>query len=223
MTDNSHIYRQIYQHHIKNRSFQKKEQYADNIDMVVSVSGAAGIGKTTFCREFLTYLNHNDVSAVHVPLDGFMLDRELRKKSNISGNDPKASDIPDLIDKMKSLIHEGHEIGLPIYNHMTGKHDGPVRIRPCSVILLDGIMSLHYEIRERFPNLKIFLFSDDLVIRGFRLKVDMEERGYSVFEALAHSDEEFDSYNRWIYHQITFADLLISVDKHRNLSINQYL
>ena len=56
-------------------------------------------------------------------------------------------------------------------------------------------------------------------MRGLRLLVDLKERGYSVFEALAHSDEEFASYNKWIYHQISFANLLISVGRERELSI----
>jgi hypothetical protein len=47
----------------------------------------------------------------------------------------------------------------------------------------------------------------------------MKERGYSVFEALAHSDEEFICYNKWIYPQINFAHLKIWVDKNHELSI----
>jgi hypothetical protein len=57
-------------------------------------------------------------------------------------------------------------------------------------------------------------------MRGLRLLVDLNERGYSVFQALAHSDEEFVSYNKWIYHQISFADLYISVGRERELSIS---
>ena len=81
-------------------------------------------------------------------------------------------------------------------------------------------MSLHYEIREIFTNFNIFFYADDLVMRGLRLLVDLKERGYSVFEALAHSDEEFVSYNKWIYHQISFANLRISVGRERELSIS---
>jgi uridine kinase len=84
---------------------------------------------------------------------------------------------------------------------------------------LDGIMSMQHEIRKRFPNLSIFFTSEDIVIRGLRLLVDMEERGYTVFQALKNSDEEFISYNKWISPQIEFADLKIWVDKTRELSI----
>ena len=124
-----------------------------------------------------------------------------------------------MIAQMKTLIHEGKPIDLPVYNHQSGTHDPPRCIQHAKVILLDGIMSMQYEIRERFPNLNIFFTSEDIVIRGLRLLVDMQERGYTVFQALAHSDEEFISYNKWIYPQIIFANLKIWVDKDRALSI----
>ena len=124
-----------------------------------------------------------------------------------------------MIAQIKTLIYEGKSIDLPVYNHKTGNHDSHQRIQHAMVILLDGIMSMQCEIRERFPNLNIFFTSEDIVIRGLRLMVDMQEREYTVFQALAHSDEEFISYNKWISPQIEFADLKIWVDKYRELSI----
>ena len=124
-----------------------------------------------------------------------------------------------MIDDMKMFIYGGHSIDLPIYNHKNGNHESPRCIEPARVVILDGIMSLQYELRERFTNLNIFFVSDDIVIRGLRLLVDMEERGYSVFEALAHSDEEFSHYNKWVHPQITFAHIEIWVGKNRELSI----
>jgi uridine kinase len=124
-----------------------------------------------------------------------------------------------MIDHMKTLIYTGKSIDLPIYDHKSGNHRLSRLIKPAEVIILDGIMSLQFEMRERFPNLNIFFTSEDIVIRGLRLLVDMEERGYSVFQALAHSDEEFVFYNKWIYPQITFAHLIIWVGEQRELNL----
>jgi len=197
----------------------RRERYAAGTDYVLAVSGPAASGKTTFCRGLNEHLNTANISAVHVPLDGYLLDRQTRGARNLSGYDPQSSDLPLLIDQMKTLIFSGKPIDLPLYDHETGGHTRPRRIRPARVIILDGIMSLQYEMRERFSNLNIFFTSDDIVIRGLRLLTDMEERGYSVFQALAHSDQEFLSYNKWIYPQITFAHVKIWVDKQRQLSI----
>lgn len=197
----------------------RKDQYTSATDFVLAVSGAAASGKTTFCRDMVDFLATEKISAVHVPLDGYLLDRETRNRQKLSGYDPQSSDLPRMIEQMKTLIFEGKSINLPIYDHETGNHKRSRPIAPARVVILDGIMSLQYEMRERFPNLNIFFISDDIIIRGLRLKVDMEERGYSVYQALEHSDEEFLFYNKWIYPQITFSHLRIWVGKQRELSI----
>jgi len=219
MNKNPDINKYILQKCIKRNIVNKKEKYAPIIDFVFAVSGAAALGKTEFCKNLERYLNDHRINTVHIPLDGFLLDRKTRQDRKLSGYNPESTDMPLLIETMKELIYDGREINLPLYDHRTGKHSGFKSISPGKVIILDGIMSLHYEIRERFTNFNIFFYSDDLVMRGLRLLVDMEERGYSVFEAISHSDEEFASYNKWIYHQIFFANLRIAVGKQRELSI----
>lgn len=214
-----HIYQHIFEHFLVPEKNPPLARYAPGTAFVLAVSGAAASGKTMFCRQMVDFLADRGVSAVHVPLDGYLLDRKIRDRRGFSGYDPQASDLPKMIAQMKTLIHEGKPIDLPVYNHQTGTHDPPQRIQHGRVILLDGIMSMQYEIRERFPNLNIFFTSEDIVIRGLRLLVDMQERGYTVFQALVHSDEEFISYNKWISPQIEFADLKIWVDKNRELSI----
>ncbi len=213
------IYQTILEEFLRPDKTPRKAQYAPGTDFVLAVSGAAASGKTSFCQGLVEYLAEQHISAVHVPLDGYLFDRETRTRRNLSGYDPQSSDLPGMVDQMKDFIYEGRSINLPIYDHKNGNHQRSRRIEPARVVMLDGIMSLQHEMRERFPNLNIFFTSDDIVIRGLRLKVDMEERGYSVFQALVHSDEEFASYNKWIYPQITFAHLKIWVGKARELSI----
>ena len=219
MNRSGHIYRYIFEHFLTPETTPPLKRYAPETAFVLAVSGAAASGKTMFCGQLVDFLVDRGVSAVHVPLDGYLLDRKIRDRRGLSGYDPQSSKIPQMIAQMKTLIYEGKPIDLPVYNHQTGTHDPPRRIQPARVVLLDGIMSMQYEIRERFPNLNIFFTSEDIVIRGLRLLVDMQERGYTVFQALAHSDEEFISYNKWIHPQIAFADLKIWVNKDRELSI----
>ena len=219
MITNTHIYRYILENFLSPEQTPRKKKYAKGTNYVLAVSGAAASGKTMFCKGMVDHLRKKGLSAVHVPLDGYLLDRETRNLQNLSGYDPKSSDIPLMIDHMKTLIYAGKPIDLPIYDHKSGNHRLSCRIKPAEIIILDGIMSLQFEIRERFPNLNIFFTSKDIVIRGLRLLVDMEERGYSVFQALAHSDEEFVFYNKWIYPQITFAHLKIWVGEQRELYV----
>ncbi len=219
MNSQSHICRYIFEHLLVPDKTPPLERYTPGLSFVLSISGGAASGKTMFCRQMVEFLSGRRVTAVHVPLDGYLLDRETRRRRGLSGYDPRSSDLPAIIAHLKSLIYDGESIQIPIYNHETGTHEPARQIQPAAVVLLDGIMSMQYEVRERFSNLGIFLTSEDIVIRGLRLLVDMQERGYTVFQALAHSDEEFISYNKWILPQIAFADLKIWVDKKRELSI----
>ncbi len=219
MITQTHIYRHILEKYLSPKKTPRRVEYAKGTNFVLAVSGAAASGKTTFCKGMVDYLRNQDLNAVHVPLDGYLLDRETRNKQKLSGYDPKSSDIPRMIDHMKTLIYAGKSIDLPIYDHKKGNHRLSRCIEPAEVIILDGIMSLQFEMRERFPNLNIFFASKDIVIRGLRLLVDMKERGYSVFQALAHSDEEFVYYNKWIHPQITFAHLKIWVGEQRELKL----
>lgn len=216
-----HIYEIINNKFLIPEKTRRHAQYAPGIDNVIAVSGAAASGKTSFCRGMVDYLSGKKMSAVHVPLDGYLLDRKSRKSRNLSGYDPQSSDIPAMVDQMQTLLFKGLPIELPMYDHKNGNHRQPHHIEPAQVVILDGIMSFHHDIRERFPNLNIFITGDDIVIRGLRLLVDMEERGYSVFQALRHSDEEFAAYNKWIHPQIALAHLKIRVDKNREFLIEK--
>lgn len=124
----------------------------------MSVSGAAACGKTWFCRHMVNFLADCGALAVHVPLDGFLLNRKARNKRGLSGYDQKSYDLSRMIAHMKSLIYEEKPIEIPTYNHQTGEHETPRRIEHASVILLDGIMSMHSKIRKRFPNFKFFFY-----------------------------------------------------------------
>ena len=173
MDKNSDINRHILQKCIKRNLVNKKKEYAPEINFVFAVSGAAALGKSAFCKNLARYLNDLWINTVHIPLDGFLLDRKTRQDRKLSGYNPESTAMPLLIETMKKLIYDGREINLPLYDHNTGKHSGFKLIGPGQVIILDGIMSLHYEIRERFTNFNIFLYSDDLVMRGLRLLANL--------------------------------------------------
>lgn len=215
----THIYRHIFENFLTPEKTPPLAKYAPETAYVLAVSGAAASGKTMFCRHMVDFLVDRGVSAVHVPLDGYLLERKIRDKRGLSGYNPRSADMAQMIAQMKTLIYEGKSIELPVYNHQTGTHDAPRRIQHARTIILDGIMSMQSEMRKRFPNLNIFFTSEDIIIRGLRFLVDMEERGYTVFQALKHSDEEFISYNKWISPQIEYANIKIRVGKNRQLSI----
>ena len=189
----------------------KNPNYYPDIMAVVAVSGAAALGKTSLCKNLKAEFELADLSANHIQLDGYLRGRKERVAEGISGYDPRSTRLGPLLEDLQNLIFNGKSIAAPTYDHEIGDSGKTEDIGPKKVLILDGIMSLHYEIRQQFTNLNLFLYAEDLTMRGLRLKVDMEERDYTVFQALHHSDSESRAYDRWIHHQIEFADIKLEV------------
>ena len=59
MANNSEINRHILQECIKGNFSGRRKEYAPEIDFVFAVSGAAALGKTTFCKNLSGFLNKN--------------------------------------------------------------------------------------------------------------------------------------------------------------------
>ena len=69
MPNNSEINRHILQECIKRNaagSIRRRKAYAPEIDFVFAVSGAAALGKTTFCKNLTGFLNDNGVITEHI-------------------------------------------------------------------------------------------------------------------------------------------------------------
>ena len=73
-------------------------------------------------------------------------------------------------------------------------------------------------VRERFPAFGIFFAAyDDEVMEKLRLKVDVEQRGYSASEAAQLADDDFFAYFRWIEPQSGYADFHVVVREDRSM------
>jgi uridine kinase len=154
---------------------------SDGVASVVAVSGAAALGKTTFARELAVSLNNQGTTAALVELDGFLLERSKRRKLDLSGYSPDATDLGQLSDSLHQLVVQARAVDIPVYDHKYGGHKGRVRVIPREVIILDGIVSLSDHVRDKFVSYGVFLNAKPLTMRGLRLRVDTGERGYSIW------------------------------------------
>ncbi len=217
----SDVYNQILAMHTNNQRGLPKKEYFPAIKTVISVSGAAAVGKTTFCKELAEFLITKGCGVTHIQLDGYQKTREERKQiqKSLSGYDPKSCNLSKLLKDMHDLIYDGKIIQMPVYDHSTGKAGTSITVKPAEVIILDGIRSMHDEVRIKFSNFSIFMYGDDATLKELRLQADVSERGYSSSDALAHSEKEFNAYTTWIQNQIRFANMKLLVNKDRTMKI----
>jgi uridine kinase len=194
------------------RHAKVRREYADGVQWVIAVSGAAALGKTTLCEVLQGAATSCDLTATHVELDGFMMERAQRKAADLRGYDERATDWDKLRPALANLIFRGVTTWFPRYDHSTGQRIAMDEKRPSALVILDGITSLERTVAAAFPNISVFLRSDRQTRRRLRQSVD-SERGHAGLLPADDSREE-EAYRVFIAPQERRADFVVSVLDH---------
>lgn len=148
---------------------------------IIAVAGGSGSGKTTLVKRLANAVG--DDSLLVLNFDNYY--RDLSHLSQAE-RDTRNFDHPDAFDTecmaaQLAALAQGHAIDRPTYDFATHTRIGAtVRLAPKPVIVVDGILSLHWEAMRKLFDLKIFVDVDDDVRFIRRLKRDVSERGRTV-------------------------------------------
>ncbi|CAN5733313.1 uridine kinase [soil metagenome] len=144
--------------------------------LVLAIAGCSGSGKTTLARELTTQLEatlfpldlyYRDLS--HFPLDD-------RNKQNFDHPDSLES---ELILEHVRAIADGQPIERPIYDFSTHSRvaDRTDTLTPTSVVIVEGILALHYSELLPLYDFSIYVNAPNEVCLNRRIYRDMRERG----------------------------------------------
>jgi phosphoribulokinase len=191
----------------------------------LGVAGDSGSGKTTFTQGVRSIFGDDMVSTITLD-DYHRLDRNGRKEQGITALDPRANRL-DRLEKDLALLKRGVPIEKPVYNHSTGTFDPPVIFRPRKILILEGLHTLFTPALRH--NLDFSLFVDPVkeVKYDWKIRRDMNKRGYSEKDVLKEITEREPDYENYIAPQKEFADAVIGIDyseygKHLGLERNVY-
>jgi uridine kinase len=144
--------------------------------LVIGIAGCSGSGKTTLARELTTQLN-----ATFFPLDLYYRDLsqfplDTRHKLNFDHPDSLESEL--IIEHVCGLA-AGQPINRPVYDFKThsrvlGSFD---TITPTSVVIVEGILALHYPELLPLYHFSIYVNAPNEVCLNRRIYRDMLERG----------------------------------------------
>jgi uridine kinase len=144
--------------------------------LVIGIAGCSGSGKTTLARELAMQLD-----ATLFPLDFYYRDLtqlplDSRHKRNFDHPESFAS---ELIVQHVRMLANGEPIERPVYDFRThsrvaGKFD---RIEPKAVVMVEGILALHYAELVGCYGLAIFVSAPEDLCLARRIHRDMRERG----------------------------------------------
>ena len=189
---------------------------------IIGIAGGTGSGKTTVVRRIAKALPPH--CAAVIPLDSYYNDTsdltpEERKLINF--DHPDAFDWKLLTEHIKKLKN-GETIEQPTYSYIeSNRQKETVHVEPKPVIIIEGIMTLHYKKLRDMMDLKIFVDTDSDVRLIRNIRRDVVERGRTVDMVLDRYEKVLKPmHEQFIEPTKKFADLIIPWGGDNRTGIN---
>ena len=190
---------------------------------IIGIAGGSGSGKTTVVKRITKALPPD--SAAIVPLDSYYNDTTgmtPEERRTINFDHPDAFDWKLLTEQIKKLKN-GEAIEQPTYSYIiSNRLPETIHVEPKPVIIIEGIMALHYKKLRDMMDLKIFVDTDSDVRLMRNIRRDVVERGRTVDMVLEHYETAVKPmHEQFIEPTKKFADLIIpwGWDNKRGLHI----
>jgi uridine kinase len=144
--------------------------------ILIGIAGCSGSGKTTLARELATQLD-----GIVFPLDLYYRDLsqfplDSRHKQNFDHPDSLESEL--FIEHLRGL-RLGRTIQRPVYDFSrhTRVPDAFEPVEPARVIIVEGILALHYDELVPLYDFSIYVEAPNQICLKRRIYRDMRERG----------------------------------------------
>lgn len=171
----------------------------------ISISGDSGSGKTTMCKIINSIFSET-------------LQLECDRYHKWCRGDPMWKDITHLNPEANYLVKMrkdffdlkiGNDIYQVDYDHSSGKFTDPSKIKSKKNIILCGLHTLYDQDIVNSNNLNIYLDPSPNLKIYWKIKRDVEERGYSIKTVINKIKEREKDYHNYIKPQRKSADLII--------------
>ena len=178
---------------------------------IIGIAGGSGSGKTTVVKQIAKALPPH--CAAVVPLDSYYNDTTgltPEERRQINFDHPDAFDWKLLTEQIKKLKN-GEAIEQPTYSYIeSNRLQETIHVEPKPVIIIEGIMALHYKKLRDMMDLKIFVDTDSDVRLMRNIRRDVVERGRTVDMVLEHYETAVKPmHEQFIEPTKKFADIII--------------
>ncbi len=157
--------------------------------IIIGIAGGSGSGKTLVSERILEEVGSEKMAIIqqdsyyhdlrHLPV-------EERKKQNF--DHPDAFDSKLLFDHLIELL-AGRDIEMPLYDYKNHTRKKETKtICDHTIIVLEGILILHYPEIRKIMDIKVYVDTDDDIRLIRRIRRDVEERGRSL-KSILHQYE----------------------------------
>ena len=149
--------------------------------ILIGIAGGTGSGKTSIAKSLLEEYGEGEV--VVIEQDAYYRDLSdlLIEKRRLQNFDhPDAIDI-ELFNQQLITLIKGQSVDMPVYDFATHSRKSETRkVDPHHVIVVEGILTLHYSSLRELMDIKIFVDTPDDIRFIRRMSRDVEERSRTV-------------------------------------------
>lgn len=176
---------------------------------IVAVCGGADLGKSFLSERLVDHFLQRNISAGHLTMDSFLLDRPERTEAGLSGYQVESYDFPK-IHAALGRFRQRQPISFAQYGHFDGRKGDTQILEPCTILVLDGLHSMHETILP-YVDYSIFIYADESAFKKIRFDADLTKRRLSVEVAGLNTEPEFLLYKKLVapYRQNANIQLLL--------------
>jgi uridine kinase len=189
---------------------------------LIGIAGGTGSGKTSVAKALLNTLGSDRVKLIQ--FDSYYKDLSnlsFEERSSQNFDHPEAIDEYLLVQHIQTLL-DGKTINRPIYDfstHLRTKETATIDSH--DVILLEGILALHFESLRNLMDIKIFIDTDVDIRLIRRLKRDLTERGRTLESILEQYEKSVRPMHiRFVEPTKQFADAIIPQGGQNSVAID---
>ena len=150
----------------------------NNKSILIGIAGGTGSGKTSISKELLVEYGKGEV--VVIQQDSYYKDlphMKLEERQLQNFDHPDAIDIELFNEQITDLLN-GKTVDVPIYDFTThARSVENITVSPHHVIVLEGILALHFISLRELMNIKIYVETPADIRFIRRLSRDIKERG----------------------------------------------
>ncbi len=175
--------------------------------VMLAIAGDSAAGKTTLTRGIAETLGADRATALCVD-DYHRYDRAERRDVPFTVLHPDCNYI-DVMEQHLQLLALGRPILKPVYDHSTGTLVRPVLVEPRDFVIVEGLLPLHTKLARACFDITVYLDPPEDIRRGWKLRRDCAERGYTPEAVLAELDRREPDSAAFIRPQRQWADISI--------------
>jgi phosphoribulokinase len=176
---------------------------------IIGVAGDSGSGKTTFTRAIREIFGEDLISTITVD-DYHKYDREQRNELGITPLVPEANRF-DLLEQHLLALKVGRTIEKPVYNHAKGTFEPPIPFVPTKILILEGLHPFFTPKLRELVDFKLYVDPDPDVKRAWKIKRDVELRGYTPEECIREMVQREPDFVQYVAPQCRYADAVIKI------------